>query len=716
MEVSDVGVEAIQEEVVVADDDLDDDTNVVLPGLQQVAVSPDVVDISDSASGDSGDDIFVVYSDEEDIIQDSESESNEVDVENSAPPSPQQPTTMDPSLPQLEASPQETTAMDPSLPVQASPQQPTGSDPALPQLPLESPTPTPGTAREAGTPHPPADGGEITLTDPPVPPSDDPRTIVPASSARTQSLLNASLAEFRSPKRQKRSSPEKLAPANVESDEDSDCCPICFEPWTTSGSHRLASLRCGHLFGQSCIDKWLKGQGGKCPHCNAKAKRQDIRVLYTKSIKAVDTTERDRALAELEKEKEHRRKAELEAAHSRLQYQLCIEECNRFRQELNTTRTQLQQLRSQMNSGQHLSQSLTPDGASQLTANMSGKRFVMDRTVKIWEAGQCRVLAYSSSLGALIVSQPSSSSLFPGFGIKKLSAMDFKTSQYMTIHSKAIRDICFHPTFDNGILLSCGLDKTAKMTSVMSNNVVQTYQTPVPVWSCVWNIDDPNYFYTGLMNGSVLEYDVRNTQTHVQQLNTGGSKSPVVAMQYIPRDHTAIFRPGGLVVGQLDRTSFFENKGTEQPRLNFLPLEGSLTSLSFDNHTRHLLASFRPTAKHATVRHQLCEMSCSNLSTDPAVTDNLCSCDVVHTFQGGRTQSVLSRSALVPNPSDPNKLLVCAGDETSNAIHIWDCSSGQQCQRISTGAFVVDLTTFAVNSQHFLVALTEKMLKVHKWC
>lgn len=65
---------------------------------------------------------------------------------------------------------------------------------------------------------------------------------------------------------------------------------------------------------------------------------------------------------------------------------------------------------------------------------------------------------------------------------------------------------------------------------------------------------------------------------------------------------------------------------------------------------------------------QVCEMSCSNLSTDPDVTDNLCSCDLVHSFQGGRTQSVLSKSALVPNPSDPNKLLVCAGDETSNAV------------------------------------------------
>lgn len=27
------------------------------------------------------------------------------------------------------------------------------------------------------------------------------------------------------------------------------CCSICFEPWTNSGNHRLASLKCGHLFG-----------------------------------------------------------------------------------------------------------------------------------------------------------------------------------------------------------------------------------------------------------------------------------------------------------------------------------------------------------------------------------------------------------------------------------------------------------------------------------
>ncbi|KAF0989369.1 hypothetical protein HZS_5074 [Henneguya salminicola] len=27
-------------------------------------------------------------------------------------------------------------------------------------------------------------------------------------------------------------------------------CPICFEPWTNIGEHRICTLKCGHLFGR----------------------------------------------------------------------------------------------------------------------------------------------------------------------------------------------------------------------------------------------------------------------------------------------------------------------------------------------------------------------------------------------------------------------------------------------------------------------------------
>jgi len=39
------------------------------------------------------------------------------------------------------------------------------------------------------------------------------------------------------------------------------------------------------------------------------------------------------------------------------------------------------------------------------------------------QAGQCRVMSYCPSLATLVASQPSSSPLFPGFGVKKVGRL-----------------------------------------------------------------------------------------------------------------------------------------------------------------------------------------------------------------------------------------------------------------------------------------------------
>lgn len=513
--------------------------------------------------------------------------------------------------------------------------------------------------------------------------------------------------DFRSPKRRR-----IVSPVSGDQEEEGNCCPICFEEWTSSGNHRLASLRCGHLFGQSCIDKWLKGQGGKCPQCNAKAKRQDIRVLYAKCLKVIDTTERDRALQELEKEKEARRRGEMEDAQMRMQHHMAVMENVKMREEITKLREQLQHVRSHSSTVPNVSQSSVSENP---TSRTSVGQFVVDKTIKIWDAGNCRVMAYSPSLATLVVSQPSASTLFPGFGIKKISSLDFKTSQYLTIHSKTIRDVSFHPVVDDGVLLSCALDKTVKMTSVISNAVVQTYETPSPSWSCVWNADDRNVFYVGMQNGRVLEFDIRNTVEHVQELNTEGSRSPVASLQYVQKDMNAVFRCGGLLVGQLDKVSFYEKK-QDQYKLHILPLEGNLSSQCFEPNTRHLLCSFKPSQKHPTVRHQLCEMNYVNVSPDPTALDMSCSCDIIQTFHAGRTQTLLSKSVVLPHPSMDNNLLVCAGDESTQSLHIWDNGNSQLKQRLRTDGAVLDICAIRTNHTTYLAALTDKILKVFKWC
>ena len=44
----------------------------------------------------------------------------------------------------------------------------------------------------------------------------------------------------------------------------------------------------------------------------------------------------------------------------------------------------------------------------------------LDQHDLLFQGGQCRVLAHSPSMAALVISQPSANHLFPGFGIKKV--------------------------------------------------------------------------------------------------------------------------------------------------------------------------------------------------------------------------------------------------------------------------------------------------------
>ena len=73
-------------------------------------------------------------------------------------------------------------------------------------------------------------------------------------------------------------------------EEDAMTCNICFEAWSNTGTHRISSLKCGHFFGLSCIEKWLNSTGGNdCPTCNEKASKKDIRHHYVATLKAIDT-------------------------------------------------------------------------------------------------------------------------------------------------------------------------------------------------------------------------------------------------------------------------------------------------------------------------------------------------------------------------------------------------------------------------------------------
>ncbi|XP_027948730.1 E3 ubiquitin-protein ligase RFWD3 isoform X1 [Eumetopias jubatus] len=507
-------------------------------------------------------------------------------------------------------------------------------------------------------------------------------------------------------------SPQKtspLLPSVSMDDEEGDTCTICFEHWTNAGDHRLSALRCGHLFGYKCISKWLKGQARKCPQCNKKAKHSDIVVLYARTLRALDTSEHERMKSSLLKEQMLRKQAELESAQCRLQLQVLTDECSKLHSRVQDLQKLIVQHRDQISQSPGGSQARFPNC---LPSSQNQHKYHFQKTFTVSQTGNCRIMAYCDALSCLVVSQPSpQASFLPGFGVKMLSTANMKSSQYIAMHGKQIRGLAFSSRF-KGLLLSASLDNTVKLTSLETNTVVQTYNTGRPVWSCCWCLDESNHIYAGLVNGSILVYDLRNTSCHIQELVPQKARCPLVSLSYIPRAASAAFPYGGVLAGTLENASFWELKMGFSHWPHVLPMEpGGCIDFQTESSTRHCLVTYRPDKNHNTLRSVLMEMS---YKLDGAG-EPVCSCHPVQTFLGGPACKLLTKSAIFQNPENDGSILVCTGDEASHSALLWDAGSGSLLQELQADQPVLDICPFEVNHNSYLATLTEKMVHIYRW-
>ncbi|KAG7521716.1 E3 ubiquitin-protein ligase RFWD3 [Solea senegalensis] len=499
-------------------------------------------------------------------------------------------------------------------------------------------------------------------------------------------------------------------------ESEGDSCTICFEAWTTAGEHRLSALRCGHLFGFTCIQRWLKAQGSaaKCPQCNKKAKRTDIVLLYAPKLRALDNSEQESLKKSLEQEQSLRRKAELESAQYKLKLQVITNKYGQVEQELQELRSLMAQAgRTSIPSSSSSLGSVTVLGLTHRGDGSRVAQYSFSKAILVSQAGGCRVLSYCEPLSCLLASQPSPQpTLVPGCGVKKVSVVNMKASQYVPIHSKQIRGLSFNRQNDS-LLLSAALDNTIKLTSLVTNTVVQTYNAGKPVWSCCWCLDNSNYVYAGLINGSVLVYDTRDTSTHVQELEPLRSRCPVASLCYIPRAASSSFPCGGLIAGSLEGGCFWEQVTGTTYRPHVLPLEAAgCTDIQVETESRHCLVTYRPGRSNPSLRCVL--MALNRTPQQDSSELPSCSCSPMQTFSAGSSCKLLTKNAVFKSP-DGGGMLVCAGDEASNSTMVWDAGSGSLLQKLPADLPVLDISPFSVNGEHFLASLTEKMLKLYKW-
>lgn len=515
--------------------------------------------------------------------------------------------------------------------------------------------------------------------------------------------VNPEKEKTKKPKTKKRKAAESV---DEDDDDDGSCCTICFESWSNSGEHRIASLKCGHFFGYACIEKWLRGSGAACPNCKEKSTKKDIRVHYVAKLKAIDTSEKDRALLNLEKTKVELRELQLRHTELQVRLQLQSEQVDKLILDIKRYR----------DVGGELPPLVSMPSSSQVVGAGGEGRLVYQRRHEICKPSAerdkcCRVLAYCQPLGMLTVSQPSFTALAPGFGVRRYSMLDQKLGNFVGVHRDVIRELVFHPT-QHELLLSCGQDKTARITNMSTCQEVTRFTTDSEVWAAEWSHSNANIVFLGTKRSQILIYDTRSPGAPPTTLTFPGTeRRPIISLKFVPAAPALGFPFPGLLAMTLGSLWFWAHHQGMDWVPHRLPIDAKLLwAMEFEPESRLVLVSCRPAPQAV---HLIVELSCTRVDSGPVVT-----CRTVLKQPSGGSYSVRSflRSTLISAPNGQALLVFGRGTgQTDHRVIVQEVGSERVVQELNIGRPVLDLCQATINGDRHLAVLGETELTMYKW-
>ncbi|PWA38955.1 E3 ubiquitin-protein ligase RFWD3 [Artemisia annua] len=292
-------------------------------------------------------------------------------------------------------------------------------------------------------------------------------------------------------------------------------CAICYEHWTLDGDHHVSCLPCGHIFGLSCINKWiqLRRMQAKCPQCNVRIGPNGVTKLYASPVVLVEEEDQQKKV-EISKAKD------LEKENSNL---LLIQD---------TLLKELRLLKKQVSTGT-VNLEDTQRNTSSLTAelvNETQKVFKFDAKVDTRRSRRCNfVLKHEMSVESahLFDMDVGYKTLLlarrvQGMGgrhvLEKINMMNPQRKEEIILPAgtKAVKDLHISPC--GRLALFASLGKKLSIISMGGNSIVVTYDLPMPAWSCLWDNNSSNYMYAGLQNGMLLVFDMRHTIRPVESI------------------------------------------------------------------------------------------------------------------------------------------------------------------------------------------------------
>ncbi|XP_044449808.1 E3 ubiquitin-protein ligase RFWD3 isoform X2 [Triticum aestivum] len=486
-------------------------------------------------------------------------------------------------------------------------------------------------------------------------------------------------------------------------DEDAEgpllpSCPVCMNAWTADGEHRVSCIPCGHVYGRSCLEKWLAQCGKKsatCPQCGKMFRQKNIINLYAPEI-VVPNNDLEKQQKLIEEVKEYKRQ---------ILYQQRL---------INESSSKRQKMAEQSSDGAMIAESLPSlrahGGSIDLCKFVLQNEFVLDGA---------RVMGIDASSQIIVASgrAPGVSAEHVLTKICMFSRQETKVR--LPPNTKAVRDICITP---GGLAIFASLGRKLSLLSMTTNNVVLQYDLPAPGWSCSGDQTGPNHVYAGLQNGMLLVFDTRQTKGPLHSLS-GLSTNPVHTIHSVVDDSGSMKIISASSIGPC----IWDVDGTET-RPNLLTgteNQGVCISLACAAPSSDLIvASFRPrvefsgdgSASQMGISQSPtlsgsgklgCHALLRRTSSTSFVKEQICN--------GNVSELRMSKSAIIPC-SGAGQHLFAYGDESLRGVRTWRLPSFQPCTDLRPHRQPILDLRFAESStgEKYLGCLSEEKLQVFR--
>ncbi|EDV96395.1 E3 ubiquitin-protein ligase RFWD3 [Drosophila grimshawi] len=487
-----------------------------------------------------------------------------------------------------------------------------------------------------------------------------------------------------------------VAKANDEEVDDGMTCTICLESWEMSGDHRLVSLRCGHLFGDSCIRRWLiesqrQSSVKVCPQCKTKATTRDIRCLYAKRLRAIDRTEEYEMRRDLDAERRRAQNLVTELATVKMEHSVTAS-------KLKAVQLECDRLSSLVRAGCNRGEIDSEVGRKALTL-LPRHRLYMEKNFDITRDPGCRVMLYSAQHTMLVASQKSPHAMFSGYGLRFIHPFTFKLLNFLHTSILLVRDIAFSETL-HMLSVASRESRVKAFDSRMRHCSSAVSAHDKLLWSCAVDRDAREHIlYAGDLRGGVYVYDVRYPDNILSEFQSTDNFSPVINIAAVPPGK--IFPYGGFLVCQLSVLTFYEYvHDTAVPTR--LDVAGPFLSMQYDAVQDSLLISARNNAQYPQSRFIL---------------GKLLKVDGVPVLKITATVFGSSGTPYITRPTQlgvEDNTVIVGYLQDSKQLMMYDVRREERVQTVPVNEVVYDICPLRTPTGSYLAALNECKCRIYK--